>query len=116
MFEVTINLYQDWIDTVKEVFRGSGHPLPDDMDEEDIAVAYFMQTMDEDAAVKQSAANKQRFDELEQTINHNLETLIIPDIRTRTNYQDNQFRFKWVYQQGEHIIEELSQYRIPLGE
>ncbi|TYP75452.1 hypothetical protein [Paenibacillus methanolicus] len=116
MYDITIDLYRDWIQTVREVFRGSGHPLPEELGDDDIAKAYYMQTLAEDDAVLQSAANEQRLFTMQQTILDNMDAVIVPDIRKRTGYEGSVFRFKWVYQGGEHIVEELSQYRIPLGE
>ncbi|MBB3110786.1 hypothetical protein FHS18_002853 [Paenibacillus phyllosphaerae] len=116
MYEITIDLYRDWINTVLEMFRGAGHPLQEDLEDDEIAKLYYMETLPEDIAEMQSAANEQRLHILQQTLLDNMETVIVPDIRNRTGYSGNEFRFRWVYQGGEHIVEELSQYRIPLGE
>ncbi|WP_202903182.1 hypothetical protein [Paenibacillus gorillae] len=115
MLELAIDLYRDWNDTVKEIFRGSGYPLPDGLSDKEIGVAYFMQSaQSEEEAEKLHEANAQRIIGLQQTIQENFEQVILPDIRNRTGYTGNSFSFKWVYNNGEHIIEEHSSYRIPL--
>jgi hypothetical protein len=115
MANVTIDLYADWLNTVKEVFRGSGFPLPDDLSEQEIGLAYYIQTaVSENDAETLRAANEKRLRDIERTIQDNLETIIVPDIRKRTGYSENRFKFKWVYAGGEHIVEECSSYRIPL--
>jgi len=115
MYDVEINLYGDWVETVREVFRGSGHPLPDDWSDEEVGLQYYLQTIeDEEEAEEQRAANEARIRGLQNTILRNLDAVIVPDIRKRTGYTGNRFRFKWVYYQGEHIVEECSSYRIPI--
>ncbi|MUT67529.1 hypothetical protein [Paenibacillus sp. NEAU-GSW1] len=115
MYEITIDLIRDWNDTVKEIFRGSGYPLPENISDEEIGIAYFMQTaQSEEEAAQLSAENRVRLSSLQQTIADNLESVIAPDIRSRTGYEGTQFSFKWVYNNGEHIVEERSSYRIPL--
>ncbi|MDQ0115115.1 hypothetical protein [Paenibacillus harenae] len=112
---ITIRLYQDWLDTVKEIFRGSGHPLSEELSDHEVAVAYYSQTASSDEEAQQlSLANAQRLQEMEQILLTNFEALILPDIRNRTGYEGDQFTFRWIYQQGEHVIEEYSEYRIPL--
>ncbi|WP_138752046.1 hypothetical protein [Paenibacillus sinopodophylli] len=112
---IELNLYNDWIETVKEVFRGSSHTLPDDLTGLDIAVAYFLQTaQSEQEAEVLAEQNRERFMTMEKAIKDNFATVILPDIRSRTGYTEDQFEFKWVYNQGEHIIEVNSEYRIPL--
>lgn len=114
-YNITIRLYQDWLDTVKEVFRGAGHPLPEGMNEREIAVAYYGQTApSEQEAEQMSVANEERLRDMEQTLLDNFESVVLPDIRKRTGYTGDRFTFRWIYQQGEHIIEEYSEYRIPL--
>ncbi|MCM3628850.1 hypothetical protein M3194_16015 [Paenibacillus glycanilyticus] len=115
MHDITIDLYRNWIDTVKEVFRGSGNPLPGDLSDTEVAIRYFRQTApsDEEAAAQQQQ-NEERLRGLQQTIMDNFETVILPDIRNRTRYKGDRFCFQWVYNNGEHIIEEYSSYRIPL--
>jgi len=115
MIELSMDLYQDWIDTVKVIFRGSNHPLPEEWSNQEIAETYFCQTLTEEEAVQQAAANEQRLHELQKTIELNLKSIIIPDIRARTGYQGDRFQFRWVYNQGEQLIETYSQYRVPLG-
>lgn len=115
MYEVTIDLYRDWIETVKEVFRGSGHPLPDEWTNTEIAEEYYRQSWPEEEVPKLAAANEHRLLGLQRTIESHLDSVIVRDIRTRTGYEGNRFKFRWMYQQGEHIIEEYSKYRIPIG-
>jgi hypothetical protein len=112
--KITMDLYKDWVETAREVFRGAGQPLPDDATFDQVAAAYYRQTMDETAAGEAVMANKRRFVELELTIRNNFDLVILPDIRARTKYQGDTFRFRWVYLHGEHIVEDLSEYRIPL--
>ncbi|AJY76920.1 hypothetical protein [Paenibacillus beijingensis] len=115
MYDVEINLYGDWVRTVREVFRGSGSPLPDDWSDEQVGLEYYLQTVeDEERAELQRAENEARIRGVQNTLLRNLEEVIVPDIRERTGYKGDRFRFKWVYYQGEHIIEECSSYRIPL--
>ncbi|XEC95569.1 hypothetical protein AB6A23_03070 [Paenibacillus tarimensis] len=115
MYDVEINLYGDWIRTVREVFRGSGHPLPDEWSDEEVGLQYYLQTAQNDEeAERQRNENEARLRVLQNTILRNLDQVIAPDIRKRTGYKDTRFRFKWVYMQGEHIVEEYSSYRIPL--
>lgn len=113
--KITIHLYQDWVDTAREVFRGSGHPLESHLDDAEIAYQYYrLQTDTEEDARLMAEENKQRLNHLEQTVLEHLDTVIIPDIRQRTGYSGEQFIFRWIYAQGEHIVEECSEYRIPL--
>lgn len=115
MNDLKMNLYMDWISTVKEIFRGSGHPLPEELSDYDVALTYFMQTAaTEDEAELQRASNEQRLLDLQAVIADHFESVILPDIRSKTGYTDNRFSFKWIYNKGEHIIEEFSSYRIPL--
>ncbi|MGG1313295.1 MULTISPECIES: hypothetical protein [Cohnella] len=116
MVNVTIDLYQDWLRTVREVFRGSGAPLPNEMTDEEVGRAYYLQTSEsEEQAEERRAANERRFSEMQRILLENLETVIVPDIRKRTGYEGERFHFRWVYMQGENIIEEFSEYWIPLG-
>lgn len=114
-YHVTIDLYRDWLNTVKEVFRGSGHPLDDSLSDEEVAFAYYRQTAssDEDAD-RQSSDNEQRLKTIQQTILDRLDDVIAPDIKLRTGYEENRYHFQWVFNQGEHIVENCSSYRIPL--
>jgi hypothetical protein len=115
MYQITIDLYKDWTNTVKEVFRGTGHPLPEELSDQEVGSAYFRQTAQTDEeALLQQQSNEERLRGLQQTIVDNFEAVILPDIKARTGYQDNIFTFKWVYNNGEHIVEEHSSYRIPL--
>lgn len=112
---IEINLYRDWIDTVKEIFRGSGHPLPELISDREAAFAYFSQTaQSEEEAELQLEANEARLVSLQQTIVDHFETVILPDIRSRTHYTGDSFAFKWLYNKGEHVVEQHSSYRIPL--
>ncbi|OBZ16557.1 MULTISPECIES: hypothetical protein [Bacillales] len=113
--EIEINLYKDWIDTVKEVFRGSGHPLPDSISDREAAFAYFSQTAQSDEEAEQRLeANEERLSSMEQIILEHFETVIAPDIRSKTGYTGDRFTFQWLYNQGEHVVEKHSSYRIPL--
>lgn len=115
MNDIQIDLYRDWIDTVKVIFRGSGQPLTDNISDAEAALAYFMETAaSEEEAMQQRDANEKRLYTLQNVILDNFETVIISDIRSRTGYSGNKFIFKWVYNKGEHIIEQHSAYRIPL--
>lgn len=115
MSDIQMDLYSDWLNTVKEIFRGSGHPLPEHIGDNETALAYFMQTAETELeAEQQCASNKERILGLQKVIADNFEAVILPDIRSRTGYLGDQFSFKWVYNKGEHIIEEHSSYRIPL--
>jgi len=113
--EVAINLYKDWLRTVRDLFRSAGQPLPDDMDMEEAALQYFLQTAPYEEAVAQREANKERFRVIQESILDHLDEMIVPDIRKRTGYRGTRFEFHWVYAEGgEHIIENCSEYRIPL--
>ncbi|MFF2481868.1 hypothetical protein [Paenibacillus sp. NPDC058071] len=115
MTEITMNLMKDWNDTVIEVFRGSGTPLPQLMTDEEIGIAYYRQTSEtEEEAKEKQVANLERLSDIERAIREHFETFIMPDIRSRTGYKGDRFLFRWVFNQGEHIIEEHSAYRIPL--
>lgn len=115
MNDIQISLYKDWIDTVKFIFKGSGRPLDNNISDKDASLAYFRGTASsEEEAMQQSEANEERLASIERIILDNLENVIIPDIRKRTSYTGDQFIFKWVYNMGEHVIEEHSSYRIPL--
>jgi hypothetical protein len=101
---------------VKEIFRGSGFPFEPGTPDSIVARTYFRQTSDSDEeAVRQAYGNEKRLKELQKKLMDNLETVIVPDIRLRTDYRGDRFEFQWVYNQGEHLIEKNSRYRIPLG-
>ena len=101
-YEVSINLYKDWLDTVKEVFRGSGMLEVLTFPEDEIALAYFLQTAaDEAEAEQQRIANEERLNTIEQTIRSHLNDVIVPDIRKRTGYEGQTFEFNWVFNQGD---------------
>lgn len=115
MYEIDIHLYQDWLGTVRQIFVGSGQPLPAEASDKQVGLAYYIQNAsDLEEAEQLRAANEERLQQMEQTIRDNLERVIVPDIRQRTGYEGHQFCFRWVYSQGEHIVEEHSQYRISL--
>ncbi len=115
MAAIDIHLYEDWLRTVKSIFAGSGQPLPEHLEDHQVALAYFLQTaQDEKEAREQAEANERRLNALQQMIEENFEQVIEPDIRQRTGYTEQTYRFEWVYQQGEHIVERNSSYRIPL--
>jgi hypothetical protein len=114
VYEVTIDLYKDWIHTIKDYFKMKGQPLPEDLSADEMSLRYFEQHASSEEAKVLSKQNKERFQTLEQQILQNLEAIIVPDIRKRTGYQGHELKFSWVYNQGEHIIEHCSEYRIPL--
>lgn len=115
MSGIGMDLYNDWIKTVEEIFRGSPQALPENIRGLDIAVAYFLQTAQSDEEAEMLAKqNKERFILMEKAIRDNFVSVILPDIRSRTGYAGDTFEFKWVYNQGEHIVEINSEYRIPL--
>ena len=115
MYDIEMDLVGDWISIVKEVFRGGGIVLEDGLTEEDIAQIYFLQSLPEEQALPLAAETLERLREMETIIEANMDTVIVPDIRQRTSYEGNVFHFSWVFDQGEHIIETNSEYRIPLG-
>lgn len=113
--EIKMDLYADWIDTVKQIFRGSGHPFEPGTPIDVIGQTYYRQTSDTDEeAVARHAANVERLQELERKIRDNMDGVIAPDIRKRTGYEGDRFEFKWIYLQGEKIVELNSEYMIPL--
>lgn len=115
MYDIEMNLIADWVSIVKEVFRGSGIVLEDGLTEQDIAEIYFLQSLPEQEALPLAAETLRRLSEMEETILNNMDNLIVPDIRSRTGYEGNRFHFSWAYDQGEHIVETYSEYRIPLN-
>jgi hypothetical protein len=100
MNQIHMNLYKDWLLTVRDVFRGSGQPLPDDMEDDEVALQYFLQNAPYEEARLQRDLNIERFRVIQETMQNHMESLIIPDIRTRTGYTGDQFAFHWVYAQG----------------
>jgi len=116
MYDIEIDLVADWVSIVREVFRGSGIVLEDGLTDEDIAEIYFLQSMPEEEALPLAHETLKRLKEMEQIIESNMDTVIVPDIRMRTGYEGNSFHFSWVFDQGEHIIETHSEYRIPLNQ
>lgn len=114
MYEITMDLTSDWIKTVKEVLRGSGYTVEDDSSHEDIALRYFLHSQPQDAAQKLAADTLGKLKEMEEIIISHMDSTIVPDIRSRTRYEGDAFHFCWVYNEGEHIIELNSEYRIPL--
>ncbi|CAM4192471.1 hypothetical protein L1N85_15420 [Paenibacillus alkaliterrae] len=73
MMDIQIDLYRDWINTAKEVFRGSGHPLPDSISDSEASLAYYLQSApSEEEAYMQSEANKEKLLELKNIILTNL--------------------------------------------
>jgi len=115
MYDIKMDLVADWISIVKEVFRGAGIVLEDGLTEEDIAQIYFLQSLPEEEALPLASETLARLKEMENIIVSNMDTVIVPDIRQRTGYEGNAFHFSWVFDQGEHIIETNSEYRIPLS-
>lgn len=114
MNQIHIDLYQDWLKTVRDIFRGSGRPLPDDMADEEVALQYFLENAPYEEARMQRDVNIERFRYIQETICNHLDAMIIPDIRSRTGYTGERFAFHWVYADGEHIVETYSEYRIAL--
>ncbi len=114
MYEITMNLVDDWVNTVKEVLRGAGYALEEDLSVDEIALRYFLHSQSEDTARQLAADTIGKLKEMEEIIISHMDSTIVPDIRTRTQYKGNAFHFCWVYNQGEHIIELNSEYRIPL--
>src|SRR5690606_30082340 len=114
MYNIEIDLVADWVSIVKEVFRGSGIVLEDGLTTEDIAEIYFAQSLPEEEAVSLAHETLKRLKEMEQIIAANMDEVIVPDIRNRTGYEGDTFHFSWVFDQGEHIVETYSEYRIPL--
>jgi len=114
MYNIEMDLVADWVSIVREVFRGGGIVLEDGLTTEDIAEIYFLQTLPEEEAVPLAHETLKRLKEMEQIIIANMDTVIVPDIRNRTGYEGNEFHFSWVFDQGEHIVETHSEYRIPL--
>lgn len=115
MYQIEMNLVADWISIVKEVFRGGGIVLEDGLTTEDIAEIYFLQSLPEEEAIPLAHETLKKLTEMEQIIHTHMDSTIIPDIRARTGYEGNQFHFSWVFDQGEHIVETYSEYRIPLA-
>ncbi len=114
MYEITMNLTSDWIKTATEVLKGSGRIVEDSMSDDQVAKLYFGLTLSDEQTVELASETLARLKEIETTIWNHMDDVIVPDIRTRTRYEGNTFQFFWVYNQGEHIIEMNSEYRIPL--
>lgn len=115
MYDITMDLTGDWIRTVKEIVQSAGESLEGEHSEKELALRYFQLTMSAEEAEAAANAALLRLQELEIIIRNNLEATILPDIRKRTSYEGNAFHFCWVYNQGEHIVELKSEYRIPLN-
>lgn len=115
MYEIEMDLVGDWLSIVKEVFRGSGIVLEDGLTAEDVAEIYFLQSLPQEEAIPLAQETLKRLQEMELVITQHMDSTIVPDIRNRTAYTGNQFHFSWVFDQGEHIVETYSEYRIPLG-
>lgn len=114
MYEITMDLASDWVKTAKEVLNGTGCRLEDGLSDKEIALRYFLHSQPEDIARTLAADTLHKLSEMEEIIISHMDSTIVPDIRSRTKYQGNTFHFSWVYQEGEHIIELHSEYRIPL--
>ena len=114
MYEITMDLVTDWVNTVKEVLQGAGYPLEDGLPAEEIALRYFLHSQPEETAQTLAVDTLRKLKEMEEIIISHMDSTIVPDIRTRTKYVGNEFHFCWVYNQGEHIIELNSEYRIPI--
>ncbi|MFD0590109.1 hypothetical protein ACFQZE_19180 [Paenibacillus sp. GCM10027627] len=114
MYEITIDLVTDWTNTAKEVLRGSGYVVEDGATSEEVALQYFLHSQPEEQALALASETIRRLKEMEEIVISHMSSTIVPDIQSRTNYQGNSFHFSWVYDQGEHIVELNSEYRIPL--
>ncbi|MHA6482590.1 hypothetical protein ACX1C1_11890 [Paenibacillus sp. strain BS8-2] len=114
MYEITMDLRNDWIKTVKEVLRGAGYEMEDGLPASEVAEHYFRLSLPDDKAAELASETLRRLQEMESIIIDHMNSTIVPDIRERTQYQGNEFHFSWVYNQGEHIIELNSEYRIPI--
>jgi len=114
MYEITMDLTSDWIKTVKEVLRGAGYEMEEGLAAKEVAEHYFRLSLPDDKAAELAAETLRRLKEMESIIIGHMDSTIVPDIRQRTKYEGNAFHFSWVYQQGEHIIELNSEYRIPI--
>ncbi|REK74967.1 hypothetical protein [Paenibacillus paeoniae] len=114
MYEITMDLVSDWINTVKEVLSNSGYTLEDGLSQEEIALRYFLHSQPEDVAETLAVDTLNKLREMEEIVISHMNSTIVPDIRTRTRYEGDTFHFSWVYNEGEHIIELNSEYRIPL--
>jgi hypothetical protein len=114
MYEITMDLTSDWIKTVREVLRGAGYELEEGLPAGEIAEHYFRLSLPDDKAAELAEETMRRLKEMESIIIEHMNTTIVPDIRQRTKYQGDVFHFSWVYNQGEHIVELNSEYRIPI--
>lgn len=113
--QIQMDLYADWIETVKQIFRGSGHPFEPGTPDKIVGETYYRQTSDSDEEAKaRHEVNVERLRELERKIRDNFSSVIEPDLRKRTQYEGDRFEFKWIYLQGEKIVELNSEYMIPL--
>ncbi len=113
-YAVMMDLVADWAKTAKEVLEGAGALPADDSSSEEIALAYFRISLEEEEAQAAVQDTLARLAQMEDTIYEHLSSVIVPDIRQRTKYEGNEFHFCWVFNQGEHIVELKSEYRIPL--
>ncbi|WP_261800188.1 hypothetical protein [Paenibacillus sp. PAMC21692] len=114
MYEITMDLTADWIKTVKEVLRGAGYEMEEGLPPSEVAEHYFRLSLPDDRAEELASETLRRLKEMESIIIDHMNTTIVPDIRQRTKYEGNTFHFSWVYNEGEHIIELNSEYRIPI--
>lgn len=114
MYEVTMDLTADWLKTVREIVRSIGDAQLGEAADEELAIHYFQLTMPAEQAQAAAKDALLRLREMDAMIRSHLESTIVPDIRKRTGYKGNKFHFCWVYNQGEHIVELESEYRIPL--
>lgn len=114
MYEITMDLTSDWIKTVKEVLRGAGYEMEEGLPAGEIAEHYFRLSLPDDEAAGLAAETLRRLKEMESIIIEHMNSTIVPDIRQRTKYEGDKFHFSWVYNEGEHIVELHSEYRIPI--
>ncbi|MHA7966297.1 hypothetical protein ACX93W_19410 [Paenibacillus sp. CAU 1782] len=114
MYEISMDLKSDWAKTALEVLRGAGSAIDDNAGFQETALNYFLLTMPQEQAEAMTDETGRRLEEMENIVISHMQDTIVPDIRERTRYTGNTFHFCWVYNQGEHIVELNSEYRIPL--
>lgn len=114
MYDIVMDLKNDWAKTAMEVLRGAGSDTEEGQSFEEIAGLYFRLSQPEEQAAALVGETVRRLEEMERIIYSHIEDTIVPDIRQRTRYEGNNFHFCWVFNEGEHIVELNSEYRIPL--
>ncbi|WP_166237761.1 hypothetical protein [Paenibacillus turpanensis] len=111
---VEIDLVKDWIAFLSRTLAEAGHPIAGDLLVEQVPIRFYGLQHPQPEAERLADEAMKRLQLLQQTILDNLNSVIVPDLRARTGYDGDELLFRWVYQDGEHIVEEKSQYRIPL--